>query len=98
MRSVSPSHGHIDYTYAHSAVMKVRIRVMPSRAIIMQSDGNDLDRLVAVDRLPGGGMAGFPSVAFAREEHMTLYPESDLGAVLTGTKDFFDAIRDTLDD
>jgi hypothetical protein len=106
MRSVSPGNGHIDYTYDHSAVMRVSIRVRPRRAMIMQSDGNDLERLVAVDGtnvalpledLADHGIVGFPSVAFALEEYMVLYPESDLLAVLGGSKSFASALRDTFE-
>ena len=106
MRFVSPDHGHIDYTYSHSAEIRIGIRVRPGRAIIMRSDRNDLDRLVAVDGtnvaipledLSASGMVEIPSVAFAREEYMTLYPESDLGAVLSGVKHFRDALRDTFE-
>jgi hypothetical protein len=48
MRHVSPDHGHIDYYYDHAARERWRIRIRPGRAIALASDGNDLDRMVAV--------------------------------------------------
>jgi hypothetical protein len=103
MRFVSPDHGHIDYTYDHAADERLGIRVRPGRANIIRSDGNDLHRMVIVygthaliplDALPAAGMAIFSSVAFAREEYMAMYPQSDLAEVLTGSKTFIDALQD----
>jgi hypothetical protein len=51
MRRVSPpDQGYIDYCYDHAARERWGIRVRASRAAIaLSSDGNDLNRMVAVD-------------------------------------------------